>query len=137
MWSRNSKHMAVPPTGEVASLSWRDNGIVYVADSEDEAIDLSNQYAPEHLELQVRNQAAYMDRLVNYGSLFIGEETTVAYGDKTIGTNHILPTSSGSPLHGRRVGREISEDLHVSAHDPEQAPKSVESRNDSVNSKIC
>jgi len=92
--------LAVLPTREVASLSWRDNGIVYVADSEAEAIELSNQYAPEHLELHVRDQAAYMDKLVNYGSLFIGEETTVAYGDKTIGTNHILPTSRAARYTG-------------------------------------
>jgi sulfopropanediol 3-dehydrogenase len=92
--------LAVLPTREVASLSWRDNGIVYVADSEDEAIELSNQYAPEHLELHVRNEAAYIDKLVNYGSLFIGEETTVAYGDKTIGTNHILPTSRAARYTG-------------------------------------
>jgi sulfopropanediol 3-dehydrogenase len=92
--------LAVLPTREVASLSWRDNGIVYVADSEDEAIQLSNQYAPEHLELHVRDDAAYVDKLVNYGSLFIGEETTVAYGDKTIGTNHILPTSRAARYTG-------------------------------------
>jgi sulfopropanediol 3-dehydrogenase len=92
--------LTVLPTREVASLSWRDNGIVYVADSEDEAIELSNQYAPEHLELHVRNEAAYIDKLVNYGSLFIGEETTVAYGDKTIGTNHILPTSRAARYTG-------------------------------------
>jgi sulfopropanediol 3-dehydrogenase len=92
--------LAVLPTREVASLSWRDNGIVYVAESEDEAIELSNQYAPEHLELHVKNEAEYVDKLVNYGSLFIGEETTVAYGDKTIGTNHILPTSRAARYTG-------------------------------------
>ncbi|MFL6417106.1 MAG: histidinol dehydrogenase [Bryobacteraceae bacterium] len=92
--------LEVLPTREVASLAWRDNGIVYVADSEDEAVELSNQYAPEHLELHVREQAAYVDKLVNYGSLFIGEETTVAYGDKTIGTNHILPTSRAARYTG-------------------------------------
>src|SRR3954454_9081284 len=92
--------LAVLPTREVANLSWRDNGIVYIADSEDEAIELSNQYAPEHLELHVRDEGAYLDKLVNYGSLFIGEETTVAYGDKTIGTNHILPTSRAARYTG-------------------------------------
>ncbi|MFL6448590.1 MAG: histidinol dehydrogenase [Bryobacteraceae bacterium] len=92
--------LAVLPTREVANLSWRDNGIVYVADSEQEAIEMSNQYAPEHLELHVQNEDAYIDKLVNYGSLFIGEETTVAYGDKTIGTNHILPTSRAARYTG-------------------------------------
>jgi sulfopropanediol 3-dehydrogenase len=88
------------PTRDVASLSWRDNGIVYAAEDEDEAIRLSDDYAPEHLELHVLDKKYFLDRLTNYGSLFIGEETTVAYGDKTIGTNHILPTSRAARYTG-------------------------------------
>jgi sulfopropanediol 3-dehydrogenase len=94
------QQLAILPTRDVASASWRENGIVYVAGSDEEAIELSNQYAPEHLELHVQNEAAYTDKLVNFGSLFIGEETTVAYGDKTIGTNHILPTSRAARYTG-------------------------------------
>jgi sulfopropanediol 3-dehydrogenase len=92
--------LAVLPTREVASLAWRDHGIVYVADSPDEAIELSDRYAPEHLELLVSDLDYYSQRLTNYGSLFIGEETTVAYGDKTIGVNHILPTSRAARYTG-------------------------------------
>ena len=88
------------PTREIASLSWRDNGIVHVADGPDEAIALSDDYAPEHLELHVEDPASYAGALTNYGSLFIGEETTVAYGDKSIGTNHILPTSRAARYTG-------------------------------------
>ena len=94
------KQLAVLPTREIASLSWRDHGIVYVADSDEEAVALSDDYAPEHLELHVANPDWYFERLTNYGSLFIGEETTVAYGDKTIGTNHILPTSRAARYTG-------------------------------------
>ena len=94
------KQLAVLPTREVASLSWRDQGIVYVASDAEEAIRLSDNYAPEHLELHVRDLDFYFSRLTNYGSLFIGEETTVAYGDKTIGTNHILPTSRAARYTG-------------------------------------
>lgn len=94
------RQLTTLPTRDVASLSWRDNGIVYAADDADEAIRLSDDYAPEHLELQVKNPDYYFDRLSNYGSLFIGEETTVAYGDKTIGTNHILPTSRAARYTG-------------------------------------
>jgi sulfopropanediol 3-dehydrogenase len=94
------KQLAILPTREIASLSWRDHGIVYVADSEDEAIELSDRYAPEHLELHVANVDYFFQNLRNYGSLFIGEETTVAYGDKTIGTNHILPTSRAARYTG-------------------------------------
>jgi sulfopropanediol 3-dehydrogenase len=61
---------------------------------------LSNEYAPEHLELHVSEPRVYVDSLTNYGSLFIGEETTVAYGDKSIGTNHILPTSRAARYTG-------------------------------------
>jgi len=94
------RQLAVLPTRDVASLSWRDNGIVYVASNEEEAIRISNDYAPEHLELHVARPGDFFDGLTNYGSLFIGEETTVAYGDKTIGTNHILPTSRAARYTG-------------------------------------
>jgi histidinol dehydrogenase len=87
-------------TREIASVSWRDQGRILIADSDDEAIQLSDEYAPEHLELHVSNLDYYSDRLTNYGSLFIGEETTVAYGDKSIGTNHILPTSKAARYTG-------------------------------------
>jgi len=94
------RQLAVLPTRDVAALAWRDQGIVWVADDEQEAISLSDQYAPEHLELHVRDVDLFFKRLTNYGSLFIGEETTVAYGDKTIGTNHILPTSRAARYTG-------------------------------------
>ncbi len=87
------KQLATLPTRDVAAVSWANNGIVYVADSPAEAVQLSDDYAPEHLELHVQDRDYYFRNLTNYGSLFIGEETTVAYGDKSIGTNHILPTS--------------------------------------------
>ena len=92
--------LAVLPTREIAALSWGDNGRVYVADHPEEAISLSDEYAPEHLELHVDDADYYCDRLTNYGSLFVGEETTVAYGDKAIGTNHILPTSRSARYTG-------------------------------------
>lgn len=94
------RQLAVLPTRDVASVSWRDNGIVMVADGLDEAARLSDEYAPEHLELHVRNAEALGERLTCFGSVFIGEETTVAYGDKAIGTNHILPTSRAARYTG-------------------------------------
>jgi sulfopropanediol 3-dehydrogenase len=92
--------LAVLPTRAVAELSWRDNGRIYIADSKEEAVRLADDYAPEHLELHVADPGFYFQRLRNYGSLFIGEETTVAYGDKCIGTNHILPTSRSARYTG-------------------------------------
>jgi sulfopropanediol 3-dehydrogenase len=94
------KRLAVLPTRDVASQSWRDYGRVVVADDVDEAIALSDDYAPEHLELHLTDAKTMVDRLRNYGSLFIGPETTVAYGDKCIGTNHILPTSRSARYTG-------------------------------------
>jgi sulfopropanediol 3-dehydrogenase len=94
------RQLAVLPTREIASLSWRDHGIVHIAESDEEAVRLSDDYAPEHLEIHVANRDWFFARLKNYGSLFIGEETTVAYGDKTIGTNHILPTNRAARYTG-------------------------------------
>jgi sulfopropanediol 3-dehydrogenase len=85
--------LEVLPTRDVASLSWRDNGKIYIAGSREEAVVLADDYAPEHLEIQSEDDDYYLENLRNYGSLFVGAETTVAYGDKCIGTNHILPTS--------------------------------------------
>ena len=92
--------LAVLPTREVAEMSWRYNGRIYIADNPEEAVSLADDYAPEHLELQVADADFFFGRLRNYGSLFIGEETTVAYGDKCIGTNHILPTSRSARYTG-------------------------------------
>jgi len=86
------KQMETLPTREVASLSWGDYGEVVVVDSRDEAVELSDRWAPEHLEVQTEDWRYFLDHCKNYGSMFCGEETTVAYGDKTIGTNHVLPT---------------------------------------------
>ena len=94
------RQLAVLPTRDVAGVSWRDNGIIMAAEDLEEALQLSDQYAPEHLELHVRDAEHVAGRLSCYGSLFIGEETTVAYGDKTIGTNHILPTSRAARYTG-------------------------------------
>ena len=71
-------------------------------------VQISDEYAPEHLEVQTKNLDWFHKRLKNYGSLFIGEETTVAYGDKCSGTNHILPTKgAGKYTGGLFVGKFI------------------------------
>ena len=94
------RQLPLLPTREIAGQSWASHSKVYVAESQEEAVALSDDYAPEHLELHVADPAFYFDRLKNYGSLFVGEETTVAYGDKSIGTNHILPTSRSARYTG-------------------------------------
>jgi len=95
-----TRQLVTLPTREIACQSWAANGRIYVAESDEEAVAMSDDYAPEHLELHVADPSYYFSRLTNYGSLFIGEETTVAYGDKSIGTNHILPTSRAARYTG-------------------------------------
>ena len=88
------------PTRDIASVSWGNNGEVIVVDSPEEAVAVCDQWAPEHLEVQTADWRYYLDRLKNYGSIFLGEETTVAYGDKSIGTNHVLPTMRAARYTG-------------------------------------
>ena len=85
---------------EVPESSWRDYGEIIVVDSRDEAVKVSDEYAPEHLEVHADDLDWWLDKLTNYGSLFLGEETTVAYGDKTSGPNHILPTKKAARYSG-------------------------------------
>lgn len=88
------------PTRDIASRSWADFGEVVVTESDDEAIEASDRYAPEHLEVMTARDDYYLENLRNYGSLFVGEESTVAYGDKGVGTNHTLPTSGAARYTG-------------------------------------
>ena len=91
-----------------AEAAWKDYGEVILCDTDEEAASISDEYAPEHLEVQTKNLEWFHKRLKNYGSLFVGEETTVAYGDKCSGTNHILPTKgAGRYTGGLFVGKFI------------------------------
>ena len=83
-----------------ATIAWRDYGEVILCDSDEEAVAVSDEYAAEHLEVHTARDEWYTATLRNYGSLFIGEETTVAYGDKCSGTNHILPTKGAAHYTG-------------------------------------
>ena len=94
------KQLETLPTRDVAAVSWGNNGEVIVVDSREEAVELSDQWAPEHLEVQTADWRYYLDNCTNYGSMFCGEETTVSYGDKTIGTNHVLPTMGAAKYTG-------------------------------------
>jgi len=90
---------------EAAGAAWRDYGEVILCASRDEVAEVSDRYACEHLEVHADDLDWWLGRLTNYGSLFLGEETTVAFGDKTSGPNHILPTklaarySAGLSVH--------------------------------------
>lgn len=83
-----------------AKAAWRDFGEVILCSSRESMVQTSNEYAPEHLTVQAKNLDWWLDQLKCYGSLFLGEETTVAYGDKASGTNHVLPTSKSARYTG-------------------------------------
>ncbi len=88
------------PAGNAAGAAWRDYGEVALVSSREEAAALSDRYAPEHLEVHCADLDWWLAALRNYGSLFLGEETTVAFGDKTSGPNHILPTKRAAKYSG-------------------------------------
>ena len=83
-----------------AEAAWRDYAEVILCDSREEMAACSDDYAPEHLTVQAADPDWWLDRLQCYGSLFLGEETTVSYGDKASGTNHVLPTSQSAKYTG-------------------------------------
>ena len=90
------------PTRAIAGEAWRDRGEVIAVTDHAEAIAVADRRAPEHLEVQVREADLdhYLAGLRNYGSLFLGHEATVAYGDKAVGTNHVLPTERAARYTG-------------------------------------
>lgn len=86
------KELSWLPTASIAKKSWETYGEVVLADSLEEALQIANDYAPEHLELNVQEPEALKEQLYNYGSLFMGENTAEVFGDYASGTNHTLPT---------------------------------------------
>jgi len=92
---------ALPPTArDAAGAAWRDYGEVILCDTREEVARVSDEHASEHLEVHAKDLDWWLARLTCYGSLFLGEETTVAFGDKTSGPNHILPTKGAARYSG-------------------------------------
>ncbi len=86
--------------GENAAAAWRDYAEVVVVDTPEEGVEICDHHAPEHLQVQCEDLDWWLDNLSNYGSLFLGEETTVAFGDKVSGPNHVLPTKGAARYTG-------------------------------------
>jgi sulfopropanediol 3-dehydrogenase len=106
---------------DAAGAAWRDYGEIALCASREEIVELSDRYAPEHLEVHAADLDWWLEHLSKYGSLFLGEETTVAFGDKVSGPNHILPTKGAAkytaglsvhkflkPLTWQRMSRQAS-----------------------------
>ena len=92
--------LKILPTAEIAAKSWDDYGEVIVCDDEQEMVREADRIASEHVQVMTRDPDFFLDRMTNYGSLFLGPRTNVAYGDKVIGTNHTLPTMKAARYTG-------------------------------------
>ncbi len=94
------KQLKTLPTAETAGASWWDYGQVILVDSDEEMVEEADRIASEHVQILTRDPQYFLDRMTNYGSLFLGAETNVSYGDKVIGTNHTLPTMGAARYTG-------------------------------------
>lgn len=88
------------PTAEIARQAWNDYGEIIVCDTHEEMLQVADEMAYEHVQVMTEDPNLYLDRLTNYGALFLGPRTNVAYGDKVIGTNHTLPTKKAARYTG-------------------------------------
>jgi sulfopropanediol 3-dehydrogenase len=88
------------PTRDIAGPAWRDHGQVIMVDDLDEALAVADEFASEHVQVLTREPRLALERMRNYGSLFLGDRTCVSFGDKVIGTNHVLPTRRAARYTG-------------------------------------
>lgn len=94
------RQLTVLPTADVASVAWRDYGQVILCDTVDELISEADRIASEHVQVMTENPRLFLEKMTNFGGLFLGDKTNVAYGDKVIGTNHTLPTREAARYTG-------------------------------------
>ena len=92
--------LGILPTAEIARISWRDFGEVILCRDDQEMIEVANGLAFEHVQVMTRDPDYFLSNMTNYGALFLGPRTNVAYGDKVIGTNHTLPTRRAARYTG-------------------------------------
>ena len=92
--------LAILPTAEIAAKAWKDYGEVIVCESEEEMVREADRIASEHVQVMTRDPEYFLRNMTNYGALFLGPRTNVAYGDKVIGTNHTLPTKKAARYTG-------------------------------------
>jgi len=95
-----AKQLKTLETAEIAGKAWEDYGQIILCDTEAEMLAEADRIASEHVQVMTRDPEYFLDNMVNYGALFLGPETNVAYGDKVIGTNHTLPTKLAARYTG-------------------------------------
>ena len=94
------RQLTILPTAEIAGVAWQEYGQVILCDSYEEMVKVADELASEHVQVMTRDPNYFLDNMSNYGALFLGPETNVAYGDKVIGTNHTLPTKKAARYTG-------------------------------------
>jgi sulfopropanediol 3-dehydrogenase len=94
------RQLAIIPTAEIARVSWKEYGQVIVCDSLDEMVQVADELAFEHVQVMTDDPDYFHKKMTNYGALFLGSRTNVAFGDKVIGTNHTLPTKTAARYTG-------------------------------------
>jgi len=94
------RQLTILPTAEIAGIAWQEYGQVILCDSYEEMVKVADELASEHVQVMTRDPNYFLDNMSNYGALFLGPETNVAYGDKVIGTNHTLPTKKAARYTG-------------------------------------
>ena len=92
--------LGVLPTAEIARKAWETHGEVIVAESDEEMVRVADEISSEHVQVMTRDPEYFLHHMTNYGALFLGPRTNVAYGDKVIGTNHTLPTRKAARYTG-------------------------------------
>lgn len=92
--------LAILPTAAIARQAWDEYGAVILCETEDEMVAEADRIASEHVQVMTRDPDVFLQRMTNYGALFLGARTNVAYGDKVIGTNHTLPTAGAARYTG-------------------------------------
>jgi sulfopropanediol 3-dehydrogenase len=94
------KQLETLETRDIAAAAWRDYGQIILCDTYEEMLEEADRIASEHVQVMTRDPDYFLDNMTNYGALFLGPETNVAYGDKVIGTNHTLPTKLAARYTG-------------------------------------
>lgn len=116
------RQLQILPTADVARESWNNYGQVIIVENEEEAVKEADKLAFEHVEILTKNPDYFLENMKNYGALFLGPETNVAYGDKVIGTNHTLPTKKAAKYTGGLwVGKFLKTVTYQHIEDPEQS----------------